>query len=103
MKTRDEQLKELDAELEGLQKNSVYQFDTETELKDFILETKAHQFAVTNLVCTILAKMNGSNLHSEKQRYDVFKKGRLIELLRRRTKKPGHTAQKPSHTSRDPK
>jgi len=85
----DDQIKELDSELENLQKGFVYKVDSERELLNFILEARAHQFAITNLVGSILAKMNNSNLHSEKQRYEVFMKSKLIELMKKWLEKYG--------------
>jgi len=92
MPSIDDQLKQLDSELEALQKGFTYKVDSDSELKNFILETKAHQFAMTQLVWSMLAKMNDSTLHSEKQRYTVFLKGRLIELLKKWATKYGHSS-----------
>ncbi len=82
MESNEEQLRRLNAELENLQKGFVYKVDAERELLNFILETKAHQFAITNLVGSILAHMKETNLNSEKQRYEVFMKSKLVDLLK---------------------
>ncbi len=82
MTPSEEQINELDKQLEGLQKTFIYDVNSKKVLLDFIIETKAHQFAITNIVCSILAKNNETSLNVEKRRYDVFMKSRLIQLLK---------------------
>lgn len=99
MKTPEEQIKQYDEEIERLQKAMTYSVNTENELRNFILETKAHQFAITNLLCSLLAKTNQTNLHLERQRYEVFSRAKLLELLKGWAAKYGNTAQKASGPS----
>jgi hypothetical protein len=78
----EEQMNDLNRQVESLKNNFIYDVNSRNELLDFIIETRAHQFAITNIVCSTLAKNNGTSLSIEKHRYDVFLKTHLVQLLK---------------------
>ena len=86
----EEQIHELNKQVEDLKKAFIYDVNSRNELLDFIIETRAHQFAITNIVCSTLAKNNGTSLSIEKHRYDVFMKTHLVQLLKEWEEKYTH-------------
>jgi hypothetical protein len=90
MTTSEEQMIELNRQVESLQKTFIYDVNSKKELLDFIVETRAHQFAITNIVCSILAKSNETSFSVERHRYDVFMKTKLVQLLKEWEEKYAH-------------
>jgi len=86
--TIDEQLKELDSKLERLTATFLFKKIGEEEMLRFYVESTAKLNAIIDFL-VILVKNQGTirTLEDSKKRFEVFRKGHLIKILKKRITK----------------